>query len=176
MKTKYDELTLTHNLSGVIFPTKRYKHIYSDGAYFILPVIALYNTTIDKDATRTEVHQAKGKHESRRNDHALYEMADTSCKNFIMEVVYESWYKDLKEPYTFYTNVTALKLLDHLTEFCLGLHTVNAVDIPQVMKNLFRDAKGQRDPTIHQRDGSSAAKIQVWKNFSFMTSICTLWR
>ena len=27
MKTKYDELTLTHNLSGVILPTERYKHI-----------------------------------------------------------------------------------------------------------------------------------------------------
>ena len=27
MKTKYDELTLTHNLSGVILPTERYEHI-----------------------------------------------------------------------------------------------------------------------------------------------------
>ena len=31
MKTKYDEITLTHNLSGVILPTKRYEHIYSNG-------------------------------------------------------------------------------------------------------------------------------------------------
>ena len=29
MKTKYDDLTLTHNLSGVILPTERYEHIYS---------------------------------------------------------------------------------------------------------------------------------------------------
>ena len=27
MKTKYDELTLTHNLLGVILSTKRYEHI-----------------------------------------------------------------------------------------------------------------------------------------------------
>ena len=27
MKTKYDELNLTHNLSGVILPTECYKHI-----------------------------------------------------------------------------------------------------------------------------------------------------
>ena len=27
MKTKYDELTLTHNLSGVILSTKSYEHI-----------------------------------------------------------------------------------------------------------------------------------------------------
>ena len=60
-----------------------------------------------------------------------------SCKNFIMEFVDETWYKELEDPYTFYTNVTSLKLLDHLTEFCSGLHTVNAVDIYQVMKTLF---------------------------------------
>ena len=41
MKTKYDELNLTHNLSGVILPTERYEHIYSNGAYLIPLVISL---------------------------------------------------------------------------------------------------------------------------------------
>ena len=59
-----------------------------------------------------------------------------------MAVVDETWYKELEDPDTFYTNVTALKLLDHLTEFCSGLYTVDAVDIPQVMKTLFSDAEG----------------------------------
>ena len=59
-----------------------------------------------------------------------------------MEVVDESCYKELEDLEMFYTNMTALKLLDHFTEFCLGLHTVDAVDIPQVKKTLFRDAKG----------------------------------
>ena len=62
LKTKYDELTLTHNLSGVIIPTERYEHIYSKVAYSIPPLIALYDDTIYRDATITEVHQAKGKH------------------------------------------------------------------------------------------------------------------
>ena len=47
-----------------------------------------------------------------------------------MVVVDETWYKELEDPDTFYTKVTALKILDHLTEFCSGLHTVDAVDIP----------------------------------------------
>ena len=59
-----------------------------------------------------------------------------------MEVVDETWYKKIEEPDTFYTNVTALKLLDHLTEFCSVLHNINAVDIPQLMKTLFSDAEG----------------------------------
>ena len=59
-----------------------------------------------------------------------------------MEVVEETWYKELEDPDTFYTKVTALNLLDHLTEFCAGLHTVDAVDIPQIMKSLYRDSEG----------------------------------
>ena len=58
MKTKYDELTLTHNLQGIIIPSERYEQIYKKGAYLIPLVIVLYDDTIDMDATRTEVHQA----------------------------------------------------------------------------------------------------------------------
>ena len=97
---------------------------------------------MDKDATRTEVHQAEVKNETKRNYRALYKTADTSCKNFIMEVVDETRYKELKEPDTFYTNVTALKLLNHLTEFCSRLHNVDAVDIPKSNENLFINAEG----------------------------------
>ena len=39
-------------------------------------------------------------------------------------------------------NIMALKILHHLAEFCLGLHTVGAVDIPQLMKMLFTNADG----------------------------------
>ena len=59
-----------------------------------------------------------------------------------MAVVDETWYKELEDPDTFYTKVTALKFLDYHTEFCSGLHTVDAVDIPQVMKTIFSDAEG----------------------------------
>ena len=52
MKTTYDELTLQHNLAGVILPTERYEQIYKKGAYVIPPIIPLYDDNIDKDATR----------------------------------------------------------------------------------------------------------------------------
>ena len=59
-----------------------------------------------------------------------------------LSVVDETWYKELEDPDTFYTKVTALKLLDHLSEYCAGLHTVDAVDIPQLMKELYKDSDG----------------------------------
>ena len=51
----------------------------------------------------------------RRNNRQLYKTADNACRSFIMTVVNETWYKDLKDPDTVYMKVTALKLLDHLT-------------------------------------------------------------
>ena len=87
MRTKYDELTLIHNISGVILLSERYEQIYKKWAYLIPPVIALYDDTIDKDATRTKFHRAEGKQKSRRNDRQLYKTADNACRNFIMAVV-----------------------------------------------------------------------------------------
>ena len=57
-----------------------------------------------------------------------------------MEVVNETWYKEPEDPDKFFTNITALKLIDHLTEFFSGLHPVNAANIPQLTKTLFSDA------------------------------------
>ena len=76
MQTKYDDITLTHNLSRVIIPLYRYKYIYVKGVYSIMPVVTLYDDLINRDATRTEVHQADGKHKVNWNDSALYETED----------------------------------------------------------------------------------------------------
>ena len=59
-----------------------------------------------------------------------------------MAVVDETWYKELEDPDTFYKKFTDLKLLDQLTEFCAGLHTVDAVEIPQLMKSLYKYLDG----------------------------------
>ena len=64
IKTKYNELMLTHNLSGVLLPSKSYEQIYKKRAYIIPPFIALYDVTIDKDFTRLEINRAEGKHEA----------------------------------------------------------------------------------------------------------------
>ena len=58
MQTKYDKITLAHNLSGAILPTNWYKHIYRKVSYSIPTVVNLYDGLIKKDAMRTELHQA----------------------------------------------------------------------------------------------------------------------
>ena len=114
MNTTNDELTLQHNLLGVILPAKHYDQIYKNGAYEIPPVIPLYDDNIDKDATRLEINRTKGKHEARQNDRHLYKSAKNACRSFIMTVVDKTWDKELEDPDTFYTKVAAIKLLEYL--------------------------------------------------------------
>ena len=136
MKKTYDELTLKHNISGVILPAESYAQIYKNGAYVTPPVIPLYDDNIDKYATRLEINRAEGKHEAQRNDRQMYETVDNAWHSFIMVVVKETRYNELEDPDTFYTKVTSLKILDYLTEFWAGLHTVDVVDIPPITKSL----------------------------------------
>ena len=77
-------------------------------------VFTVYDTTIKILAAKTVVKRAELAHKVKRSDRALYDAAETGCVNFIMSVVDETWYKELEDPDTFYTNFTALQLLEHL--------------------------------------------------------------
>ena len=59
-----------------------------------------------------------------------------------MAVVNETWYNELDDPDTFYKKVRSLKLLTYLPEFCAEIHSVDAVDITQLMKMLYKDSDG----------------------------------
>ena len=56
MSTKYYELKNKHNLSGVVLIPIHYENIYGVGPFPIPPLVPLYDTSIAKYATRTEVH------------------------------------------------------------------------------------------------------------------------
>ena len=62
------------------------------------------------------MHRAEGNKEAQRNDCQLYETANNACQNFIMAVVDENWYKELEEPDTFYTKVTAIKHMSSMRD------------------------------------------------------------
>jgi hypothetical protein len=49
-------------------------------------------------------------------DYKAYEAAERGVKVFIVAAVADLWICDLHNPKTFYTNVTALALFDHLVD------------------------------------------------------------
>ena len=59
-----------------------------------------------------------------------------------MSVIEDTWFKEIEDPDNFYTEVTTIQLLDHLTEHCSGIHAIDAVDIPHIMQIFYKEAKG----------------------------------
>ena len=84
MKTKYDELTLTHNLPGVILPSKRYQQLYKKGAYTIPPsshykMIRLIKTQQEQKCIEKRENTKHG------------EMTVNSTRRLIMPAETSSW-------------------------------------------------------------------------------------
>ena len=88
------------------------------------------------------VKRAELAHEAQKPDRALYDAADTGCVNFIISVVDETWYKEVEDADTFYTNVTAQQLLKHLEDHCTGLHEIDSTGIPSVMQTFWTESEG----------------------------------
>ena len=91
------------------------------------PEVSVYNVTIDAKAGKKVVKRAELEHASKRSNRALYDAAETGCVNFIMSAVDKTWYAELEDADTFYTNVTDQQLLKYLEDHCTGLHAINIV-------------------------------------------------
>ena len=65
-------------------------------------------------------------------------MAKSGIKVFIEVVVEDTWICDLRNPETFYSNVTALALLNHLCAHLGGLHAVDMVTLTLQMSKYYK--------------------------------------
>jgi hypothetical protein len=81
-------------------------------------------------------------HRTLINDYTAYIAAEKGTSNFIQTVVDEVWYKDLRDPLTFYNNVTAYAILQHITTNSGGLHSNELVNLPTKMLLYYEEAKG----------------------------------
>ena len=82
-----------------------------------------------KDAIEETIQDAVAEHANQKNDHAIYDAANKGCVAFIKAAADEVWYKEIKDPVTFYTKVLAAAFLTHICDNCGGLHKIDAVTI-----------------------------------------------
>ena len=68
-------------------------------------------------------------HSARKKDYHLYEEEEMGIMRFLTTNVGETWYQELENSETFYTKVTALKLMEHLRKRSGGRHAIDAVNI-----------------------------------------------
>jgi len=130
-----------HNLVGLIQETASYTADWH--AAFPRPAHpAPYDTSIADDATNVVKNRMEDAHRTRIEDYNAFVAAEKGTSLFIQTVVEEVWYKDLRDALTFYNNVTAYALLQHLTSSSGGLHNNELVNLPTEMLSYYEESEG----------------------------------
>ncbi len=83
---------------------------------------ARYDAAIANDATPVVRARMEAAHNTCLADYASFKAAERAIVKFIRDTIDKIWYKDLKNPRTFYNLVTAATLLSHLDDNFGGLH------------------------------------------------------
>jgi hypothetical protein len=123
----YDQLKGVHSLMAI--PTEAAKYKADHGASkFIKPSrLLLYNRNIANNATTVICVCTKAAHKSHLDNYSSYKAAKRGIAEFPCNVVDKIRYNYLKDAKTFYTKVTALKIMAHLDANSGGLHAIDMI-------------------------------------------------
>jgi hypothetical protein len=107
LKVTYDRVNGVHNLWGLVASADCYLHHY--GAPFVCPATcpACYDPAITVEASCIDRVCTKTAWAVLIQDYKAYEATERGVKVFIEAVVNNTWIRDLRNPETFYSNVTA---------------------------------------------------------------------
>jgi hypothetical protein len=167
LKATYDRINGVHNLWGLVASTDCYLHHY--GTPFVCPAthLACYYPAITAEASPVDRVCAKTAWATLLQDYKAYKAAERGIKVFIKAVVNDTWICNLCNPKTFYSNVTALEIFNHLCKHSGGLHALDMIlltiqmskyydgtpDIPEyifLLKDAQRKAARARLPVTDQ--------------------------
>ncbi len=98
---------------------------------------AVYDQDIAEGASRVKRTCPEASWAARIQDYEAYEAAKAGVKAFIEAVVEDTWIRDLRDPETFYSNITALMLLNHLLDRLGGLHALDMVSLTIQMSQYY---------------------------------------
>jgi hypothetical protein len=120
LKVTYDRANGIQNLWGLIADADRYLH--HNGLAFVGPATrpAVYDPAIAEGASRVKRTRAEAAWAAHIQDYKAYKAVEAGVKTFIKAVVQDTWIDDLRDPETFYSNVTALALLNHFRDRSAG--------------------------------------------------------
>jgi hypothetical protein len=142
LKAIYDCINGIHNLWGLVASADCYLHHY--GAPFVHPAThpACYDPAITAEASRVNRVCAKTAWAALLQDYKAYKAAERSIKVFIKAVVNNTWIHNLHDRETFYSNVTALAIFNHLHEHSGGLYALDMVSLTIQMSMYYKGMPG----------------------------------
>jgi hypothetical protein len=137
---KYDEFVVAgvynHNIIGILQLAALY--ISARGEPFPRPTNpGPYDLNIPDNATSVVRNRMEAAHNTLVDDFNVYEAAEDGVKLFIQNNINETWIKALRDPTTFYNNVTAYDMLEFLRTNSGGLHNVDVATLPSKMLQYY---------------------------------------
>ena len=142
LQSGYDVTEGKHNLWGIIAPPATYLDKF--GAAFPIPTRkGAYPPTPVAEEGQEIPKVSRGEEATWKAglvDFSIYQAGIRETSAFILSVVDKVFYKELKDSITFYTDILPSTLLNHLELNCLGLHAIDAVDLPIVIQGYYAEA------------------------------------
>jgi hypothetical protein len=158
MEIPYDQLGGVHSLMAILVDTARYTTNHGGNAFKRPNRLPLYDSSIANNATTVVRIHAESVHKSRLNNYTRYKAAEHGTAKFLCETVDEVWYNDLKDADTFYTKVTALKIMTFLDANSGGLHAIDMISLRTNMHQYYTQADGIPQYIIMLEDAQKKAK------------------
>ena len=135
----YDQEAGRHNLRGLITPKADYIKKY--GVSFRRPPRpATYSAAINATTSDAARRMEEAKHTVLKEDHNLYLAGERGTKAFLTTIVDKTWYRELERPDTYYAEVTAMDIMDHLRKRSGGLHAIDAIDLLAEMGSYYAES------------------------------------
>ena len=118
------------SLSGLTKPeakyTSRFGHVFDRLGDIITND---YNPNMPSDPNNQDMRKKEGILKAQKSRAILVAISDAEAHRFILAVMEETWVIYIEDLDTYYNEVTARQLLDHLAKNCNGLNNTDVVDI-----------------------------------------------
>jgi hypothetical protein len=101
-----------------------------------------YDLTIPDAATPVVHNRMEAAHMVLVKDFNTFEATEDGIKAFIMANIDETWIKPLRDPTSYYNNVTAYTMLEFLRTNSGGLHDVDLATLPSDMLHYYAITEG----------------------------------
>ena len=124
LQIPYDKTGVKHSLVSLIWPKLAYVACY--GKAFHEPKrVGDYDLDIDDDDTAVIRARLEAAHKAKRADRATFEIARQETTQFMLTVVADTWFLELQDTDSLYTEVIPEDFFAHLQAGCTGRHSLD---------------------------------------------------
>ena len=141
LRILYEKLGAIHNLIGLIRTEAAYVAHY--GAEFPETArVGAYDPSINNDDTSIVRAHTEAAHKAKRTDCVTYDTAQRETTQFVLAVVADTWFRELQDMETLYTDISPKDLPSRLQAGCTGRHDLDLLAPHNEIQRYRLEVKG----------------------------------